>query len=328
MSATNQSRYLDYLPGIFQEDPFLGSFLLPFEKVLTGIEYVLAHIDRYVDPARTDPDFLPWLAGWVALALDEEWDEEKRRQLIAEAVELYRWRGTVHGLKRYLEIYTGLAPAIRENRWPGGMQIGVASRIGGPDPAAANDRTPLVSDDGYPARIEAVTEPAEVASYSWYVVAAAGVADAGGNHPRCILHRVDRVKSVEVGAASVVIVRHDDPTPLRYEPATVTRRDGLADNSYALTLLPAGGPEASVEYQGDGFLIDEIELPYRFLVDVQVARQEIRSVRLDKVRAIVDLEKPAHTSYYLRLTPVVSEFILNPMQVGIRSTIGRDTTAG
>jgi hypothetical protein len=82
----------------------------------------------------TDAEFLPWLATWVALFLDEEWDEAKRRRLISEAVELYRWRGTVLGLKRYLEIYVGLIPEIREWSWPGGMQFGVASQIGSINP--------------------------------------------------------------------------------------------------------------------------------------------------------------------------------------------------
>jgi hypothetical protein len=46
------------------------------------------------------------------------------------------------------------------------------------------------------------------------------------------------------------------------------------------------------------------------------------------VRAIVDLEKPAHTIYYLKLTPVVSAYALEPMQIEIRSTIGQDTYVG
>ena len=127
MSEQPRSNYLQYLPAIYHEDPFVGQFLLPFEQVLTGFQLLLSQIDSYFAPAHTDPDFLPWLATWVALVLDEEWDEAKRRQLIAEAVQLYRWRGTVKGLKRYLEIYTGLVPDIRECCWPGGMQIGVAS---------------------------------------------------------------------------------------------------------------------------------------------------------------------------------------------------------
>lgn len=32
------SGYLDYLPGVFREDPFVGDFLSAFETVLTGAD--------------------------------------------------------------------------------------------------------------------------------------------------------------------------------------------------------------------------------------------------------------------------------------------------
>ena len=138
------SSYLQYLPAIFAQDPYLGKFLRPFESLFGAYNNLLVDVDRYFSPALTDPEFLPWLATWVALVLDEEWAEADRRRLISEAVELYRWRGTVTGMQRYLEIYTGLIPEIRERRWPGGMQIGVASQIGATDPPDA-PRTPIAA---------------------------------------------------------------------------------------------------------------------------------------------------------------------------------------
>ena len=138
MNGPKKSSYLDYLPSIHHDDPFLGEFLVPFEQVMTGFGDLLSGIDTYFAPALTNEEFLPWLANWVALTLDKDWDESKRRRLISEAVQLYRRRGTVSGMKRYLEIYAGLAPEIREWRWPGGMQIGVSSRIGGIAPSDAS----------------------------------------------------------------------------------------------------------------------------------------------------------------------------------------------
>jgi hypothetical protein len=114
-------------------------------------------------------------------------------------------------------------------------------------------------------------------------------------------------------------------TLTRHAPATITRRDQLVDDLYNLTVESEGGWQ-SVEYQGNTLLIDEIELPYRFVVDVRVPLGDLDSVKLDKVRAIVDLEKPAHTMYYLKLTPVASQYTLEPMRIGVRSSIGLDTT--
>lgn len=316
MSPPSQSRYLQYLPAIYQDDPFAEQFLLPFEVVFTGFENLLSEIDRYFDPAETDSDFLPWLATWVALVLDEEWDEQRRRQLIDEAVELYRWRGTVKGLKRYLEIYTGLAPEIREWRWPGGMQIGVASQLGG-------------FDGGAPAFMQILDFDREAAGeHDYYVVdtvAGAGHPELPPGSPWRLYYRADRIQQVEIHGDAVHLWRfvNGGTTTQIHQPATISRRDGLAANHFHLTT-----DLGSVDYRGDTFLIGEIERPYRFIVDVRVPLAEVENVKFDKVRAIVELEKPAHTLYYLKLTPVVSQLTLQSMQIGLRSTIGLDTTAG
>jgi len=141
------SRYLDYLPAIYQQDAkpgqpgFLGYFLLAFEQVLTGrgdpaapgIEEILegindaqgkvrlAGIQRYFDPGPKLPDaerapaeFLSWLAGWVALTLRGDMDDDRRRDFIANAVSLYRLRGTRAGLEKFVGIYTQQKVAIAE----------------------------------------------------------------------------------------------------------------------------------------------------------------------------------------------------------------------
>ena len=150
MAVSQPSKYLQYLPAIFQRkpaaenEPVLGQFLAPFESQFDNFERILAEVDRKFSASLAPADdFLPWLAGWVAHLFDEEWDEDRRRRFLAEAMALYRWRGTAGGLKRYLELGLDLDPGeveIREGRWPGGMQIGVASRIGYVvSPAATGD---------------------------------------------------------------------------------------------------------------------------------------------------------------------------------------------
>lgn len=105
------SGYLDHLPAVFREDPFAGRFLLAFEAVLSGrdgvegLEQIAGRIADHFDPGTTPDDFLPWLAGWVALSLRADWDPATKRGFIQEIVPLYRKRGTLAGLKRMLEIY-------------------------------------------------------------------------------------------------------------------------------------------------------------------------------------------------------------------------------
>lgn len=112
--ALSPSRFLQYLPGIYQGHDFLGRFLRIFEDLLQHDEEVLAHPEAYYDPRMAPPSFLPWLATWIDLALDENWPESRRRELIHRGIELYRWRGTRRGLLTYLQIYAGVEPAITE----------------------------------------------------------------------------------------------------------------------------------------------------------------------------------------------------------------------
>ncbi len=112
----DRSRYLDFLPPIYDGDPFLGRFLLAFEGLLTPIEQTVDNFDLYLDPGTTPNAFLEELAYWLGLSLDEKWPEEKRRAVVAEAAELHRRRGTAWSLSRQLEIYTGVAPEITESK--------------------------------------------------------------------------------------------------------------------------------------------------------------------------------------------------------------------
>ena len=156
------SRYLDYLPAIYQQDVqdghanFLGRFLLAFEQVLTGLGAVeapgleeildgivdpltggmhLVGVQRYFDPGPRLPDherapaeFLTWLAGWVALSLRADLDELRQRDFIARAVSLYRLRGTRQGVEEFVRIYTRLGVTIHELHTP--FQLGVYSTVG------------------------------------------------------------------------------------------------------------------------------------------------------------------------------------------------------
>jgi len=101
------SSYLEHLPAVFREDPFVGEFLLAFETVFTGLERAVDGVADHLDPMTTDAEFLPWLSGWVALTLRADWPEATRRSFLQQIVPLYRLRGTRAGLQRMLEIYTG-----------------------------------------------------------------------------------------------------------------------------------------------------------------------------------------------------------------------------
>ncbi len=331
MSEKPKSKLLKYLPAIYQENAFLEEFLLAFERIIysgwkfdgtekkevAGFDAILNKIDRYFIPGfkedaqgLPDTEFLSWLAQWVALELDEQWPVQKRIENIGNAVDLYLWRGTKKGLMDYIRIYTGQEPEIRECCWPAGMQIGVASMIGG--------LTPKTEFGEFSA------ERQPQASCDYYVIREY---DAPGT---VYYYRADMVRKVDVDMANrqvTVSYLSPDSGDVREElhmNATASRRDNLADTRYLLTGLPKGGVEqVTADYAGDTVLIgEEKDIPYRFIVDLKV------DADVEKIKAIVDLEKPAHTLYYLSLTPERTGKGFDPMQIKVLSTIGIDTIVG
>jgi phage tail-like protein len=110
--------YLDYLPGIYQENSvskgLLDRFLAIFESIFYDIDFTIDHISRYFDTYKTPPEFLSWLGSWLDVSIDEDWPEDKKRLFIRNAVSMYKKRGTREGLELSIELFTGQKPFIVE----------------------------------------------------------------------------------------------------------------------------------------------------------------------------------------------------------------------
>ncbi len=124
MANDRVTSYLPHLPAVLRQSPFLGRFLLAFEAVLSrndaiaevpgedlagytnlvGFTQLLDRIHEYFDPLKTDPEFLPWLAQWVATSIRDDWSETTRRNFVANIVPLYRERGTRAGIEKVLAL--------------------------------------------------------------------------------------------------------------------------------------------------------------------------------------------------------------------------------
>jgi phage tail-like protein len=128
--------YLRNLPSIYQRSDatgrnFVRDLLWILQHLFSSVEERLEVIHQYFDALETPEEFLPWLASWTALLLEDDWPLEKKRRIARKAVELYRVRGTVRGLKLFLSLFTDTEPNIRENEWPfKGLRIGVSGHVG------------------------------------------------------------------------------------------------------------------------------------------------------------------------------------------------------
>lgn len=123
------SRYLEYLPSLYEQDDFMGRFLMLFESFWRPIDLQISGIHNYFDPDLTPARFLPWLASWFDLALDDFWSEAQQRELLKSVMWLYRRRGTRVALQRYLEIFTQRPVEILEKRAKN-MTLGKRARLG------------------------------------------------------------------------------------------------------------------------------------------------------------------------------------------------------
>jgi hypothetical protein len=123
----------------------------------------------------------------------------------------------------------------------------------------------------------------------------------------------------------------DGATPPAERRPNITRRNGLIDFVVVRSVPDSSETET---LRGGAFLIEEMEAPYRFIVILKALGPTFRAdpdsvekltAITRKVHAVLDAEKPAHTLYYLRITPMARESWRRFMQVGVRSSIGADT---
>lgn len=219
MSASQTpSTYLDFLPIIYQErtadagpgEPnFVGVLLRAFEEILSGagtehgpsLNASVDALPRLFSAQDTPPEFLDWLSGWVALVHRADLEEEERRRFLQEAVPLYRWRGTRTGLRRIVQLYTGMEPTITE---PGpDLRIGEttvvgAGRIGGGLPHTFEVRVRLPDEVAARAGEGAVAERAR----RTHEVLRALIESEKPAHTVCTL--VVEVPTMQIGVRSTI----------------------------------------------------------------------------------------------------------------------------
>lgn len=142
---------LQRLPGVLQDDEFLQRFVTAFDDAYAPVFATLDSLTCYFDPHLAPPDFLEFLATWVGVELDDSWDLDQRRAVIAGAALLHRRRGTSRGIQEALSVGLGATVDIQDtggcswSRTPGGQVPGtaapqVAVRVRVPDPSTVDPR--------------------------------------------------------------------------------------------------------------------------------------------------------------------------------------------
>lgn len=145
--ATAAEDYLDYLPLTYRyHDTAADGFLSRWLRIVRGgfgrVEELLDDMPRLADPQFVPAASLAWLAEWFGLELPQIADDAERRALLARAVQLMAMRGTRRSIAEFVELHTGIAPAIVEGFadrriWVLGQDslLGFGTRLAPLDPA-------------------------------------------------------------------------------------------------------------------------------------------------------------------------------------------------
>jgi phage tail-like protein len=129
LTVFGKGKYLQYLPEIYEGDDLSSRLLMMFESFWKPVNQQIEQVENYFDPDISPPEFIPWLASWVGLPVDESIPLERMRALVRNATTLFQRRGTKQALETYLEIYTTGQVEILERR-AANFILGPAARLG------------------------------------------------------------------------------------------------------------------------------------------------------------------------------------------------------
>jgi len=83
-----------FLPSVYQSTgtgngpEFTRNFLWIFQTIFESVSRRIDRMHEQFSPYSADPEFLPWLAQWVAVSVDADWPTVKKRKIIRSAAEL------------------------------------------------------------------------------------------------------------------------------------------------------------------------------------------------------------------------------------------------
>jgi len=272
-----QETYLRFLPPIYAENDksreFLERFLALFGSILGDVQENINDLSKLFDPYATPALFLPWLANWLALDLDEDWSESQLRDAISQAFQLQSLRGTVKGMQRYLKLYRNVDAIIEE-------PILYASLWCLPN------RSPGA-------------EKKEVEPECWALCPPTSSQNIETERPenfRKYLEIWQHTEGSLLGYSTMLAPAHAQ--------GAVVGTTSTLDQSHLIGEKDFGEP-----------LFED--LAHFFYVLVHWNQLRCQS-DLEKVRTVIEREKPAHTDYHLCVTEP-------KMRVGFQAQVGIDT---
>jgi phage tail-like protein len=92
------------MPAIYQDDDFGMRFLAGLEELLDPIVALLDALPEHLSPDLAPADVLELITGWLGIQLNESQPTLERREIVRNASELGRRRGTRRGIELALAL--------------------------------------------------------------------------------------------------------------------------------------------------------------------------------------------------------------------------------
>ena len=135
------------LPALFADDDFAQRLTGALDAVLAPAVGSLDNVRAYLDPGTAPPDFLRWLARWVAAPVDDlagdECSTPMLRELVRAAAGLAARRGTAAALGEEVHHVTGVQVQVLD---PGGVRWSSTPGCAPPGTAGAEVRVRVLPD--------------------------------------------------------------------------------------------------------------------------------------------------------------------------------------
>lgn len=300
--------YLEhYLPATYRQDPlsadFLDRFLANFEGFYTAIEDRIAAVQVLFDLRTVPPEALEWLASFYGIVFDPAWNTAQQYLLVKYAMQFFQYRGTIPGLQMVLYLALNAIPD----------EAVVASVFNSGDPEKALDLCGVRIVERFRTRqAPAVVfgDPSSVGT-----TLGGGQAKVAFRPPanwQLAPGEVGYLPSLNLSGLDPDVVQSawQDFLLRRYRQVNVLNRaHGSYWNTFSRVPMPGYLPFVG-SLTRDWYLFENVVLAmhrtaHRFTVMLPASRDlEADSPehqrRLDLVRRIVELEKPAHTIFDVR----------------------------
>lgn len=104
----NPQWLLNQLPVGMLDADFFVRFVAIFQEIGGTLLEDADNIDYLADVTVAPEAMVRWLGSWIGTeSIDSSLDAQVQRRIVAGAATTLTWRGTVYGLKRFLELTSG-----------------------------------------------------------------------------------------------------------------------------------------------------------------------------------------------------------------------------